>query len=747
MNLTRRGDAAERKRGLPGRMFFFLLLFGLTIGVMSTRAMADGGATGEIYLNGQSGNDAKDGKTKANAVKTFARAKELAAADQTIKTIWVSGTTGVSGEVSLSGTKAVLKREQDFKGNLLSVDNKASFKDITIDGNQANANATASLVRVSGQLDIKEGTLIQNNKLTQLGYFQAMGGGIDVESGTVNMTGGSIRNNSANFGGGVFVNYGSFHFSGGTIEENHAVSGTEPGEGGFASGGGICVFDGASLELTDKAVIRNNVSDELGGGISVGTGVASNGSDTLNMTGGSVLGNSAGSAGGGIYVQAGPVGKQGVATISAGEIKDNKMTAGGRGNNSFGGAGIYVNGYPSIYTGFQNGELHLTDALVTENTAKLEGGGYAGCPSSETHIYVNDGAAFYANSAGGGREIYILASNDYGVHSGNPRYTIANTMLGAVPYRWQYDDGKEVPLSKLDGQLDAAKGESLSLNTKERGNADTLARARVRITGNSSATRGGGIGSNGTVFIGTEEKTSVSAEKKWNDHNSASRPHQVQLELYRLDSDGKETYIGYQLIQADASGQWKTTFNNLLKLDPQGKPYRYSVKERNVEGYVSQLSGTQESGYIITNSSTRTVLVKKTWVGPEGSSVRVRLYANGVEQDSVLLNAANNWRHEFTNLPCYKSDNGSEILYTISEDKVEGYQTAISGDAEKGFEITNTKDTPNTPNEPKTPPEQPKKPIPSVKTGDQADFLLFGAMILIAAAGMAGLTYGKKRNR
>lgn len=127
--------------------------------------------------------------------------------------------------------------------------------------------------------------------------------------------------------------------------------------------------------------------------------------------------------------------------------------------------------------------------------------------------------------------------------------------------------------------------------------------------------------------------------------------------------------------------------------------------------------------------------------------MRVRLYANGVEQDSVLLNAANNWRHEFTNLPCYKNDDGSEILYTISEDKVEGYQTAISGDAEKGFEITNTKDTPNTPNEPKTPPEQPKKPVPSVKTGDQADFLLFGAMILIAAAGMAGLTYRKKRNR
>ncbi len=37
MNLMRRGDAAERKRGLSGRMFFFLLLFGLTYGKKRNR--------------------------------------------------------------------------------------------------------------------------------------------------------------------------------------------------------------------------------------------------------------------------------------------------------------------------------------------------------------------------------------------------------------------------------------------------------------------------------------------------------------------------------------------------------------------------------------------------------------------------------------------------------------------------------------------------------------------------------------
>ncbi|MGI6737032.1 MAG: hypothetical protein ACOX41_06965, partial [Anaerovoracaceae bacterium] len=87
----------------------------------------------------------------------------------------------------------------------------------------------------------------------------------------------------------------------------------------------------------------------------------------LNMTGGTISGNSAGSGGGGILVQAGYTDKYGTANISGGTISDNRMTGEGTGNNAFGGGGIYVNGYSSWISGYHNGVLNLTNAVIKEN--------------------------------------------------------------------------------------------------------------------------------------------------------------------------------------------------------------------------------------------------------------------------------------------------------------------------------------------------------------------------------------------
>ena len=101
------------------------------------------------------------------------------------------------------------------------------------------------------------------------------------------------------------------------------------------------------------------------------------------------------------------------------------MSAKGTGNNAFGGGGIYVNGYSKWITGYHNGVLNLTNGVIKENRAAMEGGGYASCPNSETHIYVKNGVALYGNQAKSAKEIYILASNAYGAHSGDPEYSIA----------------------------------------------------------------------------------------------------------------------------------------------------------------------------------------------------------------------------------------------------------------------------------------------------------------------------------
>ncbi len=64
------------------------------------------------------------------------------------------------------------------------------------------------------------------------------------------------------------------------------------------------------------------------------------------------------------------------------------------------------------------------------------------------------------------------------------------------------------------------------------------------------------------------------------------------------------------------------------------------------------------------------------------SSVTIRLYANGTEIAQFVLDADNEWSWVYT-APQYEG--GEEIVYTITEDEVDGYTSAI-----EGFVVTNT---------------------------------------------------------
>ena len=699
-------------------------------------------AISAIYLNGQNGDDSKDGTTAKNAVKTFAKAKELATENQNITTIYITGTVNVSGEVTLKGTKAVVKREASFNGYLMQVGNTATatFSDIRIDGNRNSEEATGttkSLINSTGTLNIQDGTVLQNNTLTNLGYFQATGGAIHTDKGNgnsvINMTGGIIRNNTANYGGGIFLNYSTMNFSGGSIQNNAAIDGTSSAGKGYAAGGGITVYDGSTLNLSGNAEIKNNTSDNIGGGISIGTGVGSNGADVLNMTGGTISGNSAGSGGGGILVQAGYTDKYGTANISGGTISDNRMTGEGTGNNAFGGGGIYVNGYSSCISGYHNGVLNLTNAVIKENTASMQGGGYASCPNSETHIYVKNGVALYANEAKSADEIYILASSAYGPHSGDPIYSIAPSMLGGTPYNWKYEDGSEVPLNKLDGKLLAINNESLSLHTDVGSDSNAESLAKVVITGNTSATRGAGIGSNGTVNMGEQDTIEIQVTKKWNDTGTGTLPEQITVRLYRNGSntDKEPVYIGKETIKPDSEGNWKLTFTNLPKEDNAGNLYEYSVKEDPVDGFTAAVTGNQSDGFTITNTPIKRIdiPVEKKWEGGEGGSIQVTLLANGKEKETATITKEDGWKYTFKNLPETDSD-GNDIEYTLSEVKIDGYTSSISGNAKDGFTITNKKN--ETPAPETTSVSVTKKWVG--KTGDQAVVELYAGDEMVKTA-------------
>ena len=189
-----------------------------------------------------------------------------------------------------------------------------------------------------------------------------------------------------------------------------------------------------------------------------------------------------------------------------------------------------------------------------------------------------------------------------------------------------------------------------------------------------------GNAANGFTVTNTNtEKTAVDVTKTWVGTPAAS----VTIKLF-ADGTEKET------VTLTAADNWTHTFANLDKYAADGHEIVYTVDETPVTNYTKAISGDAANGFTITNTITGKVNipVTKVWVGPEASSAKVTLYADGVEKDSVTLNAANNWVHVFANLDKY--NNGTEIVYTLTEEPISNYDSAISGDAATGFTVTNT---------------------------------------------------------
>ena len=668
-----------------------------------------------VYLDGVSGDDSLDGKL-GRAVKSFARAKEIATNNQKIKRIIVVGTTSISGDISLAGTNAKILRGKDFNKYLFKVGagKNATLTDITIDGNSdENIGIENSLVSLEdkSELNIGSNAILRNNKIMEIQNTATRGGAVNASSATINMTGGSVENNQATYGGGVYLYQSTMNFSGGTIQNNRSELVRDSSVSQYYSaGGGILAYEGSTINMSGKAAVFNNFANEIGGGISVGANQAGK-TSILNMTGGKIDGNVAKSAGGGIFIQGGlHSGVQCKAYITAGEITNNKMESGGATEDAFGGGGIYVNGVanPWKWQGHEyygaNGELHLKNALISNNKSNGQGAGIASCPISKTKIYINDGVALYGNESGTiGNELFLYSNKFFGPHSGEAKYKLAKRMLGGAPFNWTTHEGTPLPDDKHEGVLSVPEGKKytlLALNAESAGNEMTKALTKVIISGNFSNTRGAGIGSNGTIEIGTDgDATNISVEKKWKEKNNdiKSRPKNIKVKLIAKIVD-KEYIVEERVITAENG--WKTTFKD-LPTENNGNKIEYTIAEEKVEGYKTEITGNAKDGFVITNTKEPekikvSVEGKKTWNdknnqdGARPKSITVNLLKNGKQIASKKVTEADGWEWKFENLDKY--ENGKLIEYTISEEKVEGYKTEITGNAKDGFVITNTKE-------------------------------------------------------
>ena len=419
--------------------------------------------------------------------------------------------------------------------------------------------ASAQAILVKGALELQSGVLqntggqhiftvdrgtldINGGYIVGSGSNGTPGGGIYVDNGTVNLRGGVIAANRGSSGGGIFFQNGTLNISGGAVTGNEVINGhTDNGGGIFVQNGTLNLSGGYvtnNYKACDCDVCQGDVNNTHGGG-----GIALANSSAMNMTGGYVTGNYSGLAGGGIY--AGFHSHNVKFTMSGGTIASNCAELGEGGglriaggtdgviqatnkvyitnnitntNNDWGGGGIFVQ---------DKGNLNITNALITDNTAGGYGGGVAACPTGETLITHTDGAAIYENidygkkMSGGGNDKTadkeVAQKNDtftsnghkdyFCVRSGgnNPISLVTGRMLGDGAANWTgSSDGKHITISKT-GYATANYLFGLAADPNSEAIAAAKNAARVIITGNQSSIHGGGIMTNGGLILGKRE--------------------------------------------------------------------------------------------------------------------------------------------------------------------------------------------------------------------------------------------------
>lgn len=90
-------------------------------------------------------------------------------------------------------------------------------------------------------------------------------------------------------------------------------------------------------------------------------------------------------------------------------------------------------------------------------------------------------------------------------------------------------------------------------------------------------------------------KISISVTKKW------EGPAGSDEVIIRLLANDKDTGMTISLTNQN---NWKGSFDNLMKYDDNGKEITYSINEINISGYTSNITGSAEDGFTVTNRKT-----------------------------------------------------------------------------------------------------------------------------------------------
>lgn len=232
------------------------------------------------------------------------------------------------------------------------------------------------------------------------------------------------------------------------------------------------------------------------------------------------------------------------------------------------------------------------------------------------------------------------------------------------------------------------RGTFSELDKYENGREVTYTIEEVSVTGYEPEISGSSSTGFTITNTHTPETITISGSKTWDDANDqdGKRPSSITIRLYANGVEQKDKEV-------TADDDWKWSFAGLPKYKD-GLEINYTITEDAVEDYTPTYTD-----FNVTNTYTpeqTRVTVTKAWEdkndqdGIRPESITVKLLADGADTKKTLtLSSGNNWTGTFNNLDKYR-DGGEEIVYTIEEVEVSGYDTVINGDASKGFVITNS---------------------------------------------------------
>lgn len=349
-----------------------------------------------------------------------------------------------------------------------------------------------------------------------------------------------------------------------------------------------------------------------------------------------------------------------------------------------------------------NAEFTMTGGKIENNVAsgKGKGGGVCvvdpGCQNSEkgNTAFIMQGGSISGNSASAGGGVYTY-SNDVTLSAGKIEGNTAWSMGGGV-----YSEGNEyLGYSTLhienacvvDNHADKQGGGMWFCPT---GDAKVYVQNGGLIARNSADEAGDDL-----VFTGFKDakykltlanRAPGGGKVSWYRDGGLFNPEgtyaETNTEIPRFSPDGGN---GEPLSFTDA------TPNVALKSVMSEDVYNLGRGQTSltISGNTAERGGGigANGGVIIGKSENIDIPIKKVWENPRiphPNKVKVNLKNGDTVIDSITLSESNDWKGSFEGLAKY-SKSGAVIDYTVAEDPVEGYSSKVSGDAERGFTVTN----------------------------------------------------------